>query len=231
MFLILLITAAFIYSQVHGMRTWQDFYDLGALNGFLVYEHGEWWRIFTVMLLHGSFMHYAFNTFFGLFVLGSALERLIGPVKYTLVFVIGGMLASVAVVAWDIMTGNQVFTVGASGAVFAVLGVLLFMVINHGEIFSPRDASSIKGLVLINVIFTFLGGNISIPGHIGGLVAGYLIAMILSGSSKLFRYQSSGFGNPFEQTYQDPGSLDDIDEVDYVDDDEDPFSKYDDYTQ
>ncbi len=225
--LIVIITVAFLFSQVHGMSTYQDYYDLGALNGIWVVEFGEWWRLFTVMLLHGGLMHFAFNTFFGIFVLGGALERILGSVKYLIVIILGGLLASMAVVVWDVATESLVPTVGASGAIFAVMGFLLYLVVNYAQFFNPQDAASIKGLVAINVIFTFFGGNISIPGHIGGLIAGYLIAFLFDRMKIIFKYQTSQYSNPYEQPYNDPGSIEDVEVVD--DDDDDPFSKYDDY--
>ncbi len=228
MTLIVIITGAFLFSQIHGMSTYQDYYDLGALNGLWVVEFGEWWRLFTVMLLHGGIMHFAFNTFFGIFVLGGALERIIGSGKYLFVIFIGGLLASLAVVAWDVATESLVPTVGASGAIFAVMGFLLYLVVNYAQFFNPQDASSIKGLVAINVIFTFFGGNISIPGHIGGLIAGYLLALLFDKLKMLFRFQSAGYQNPYEPSYNDPPPIEDVDLVE-DDDDEDPFAKYDDY--
>lgn len=226
--LIVLNTIMFFYTSFVGMNTIQEFYNLGALNGHWVIEGGQWWRVITVMFLHGGLLHFAFNTFFGLFVLGSALERILGPVKYALVYFGGGILASWAVVFWDVFTDSYIPTVGASGAIFAVLGVLLFLTINRAHWFHPRDASSIKGLVLINVVFTFMSPNISIPGHLGGLAAGYILAMLFNFDTPHRSKRAQQFDDPFEKTYLDPGSLDDIDEVDVVDEDDDPFSKYDD---
>ena len=229
--LIVLNTVVFIYTRIVGMNTMQDFYNLGALNGHWVVEGGQWWRVVTVMFLHGDILHFAFNTFFGLFVLGAALERILGSLKFALVYFGGGILASWAVVVWDVFTETMVPTVGASGAIFAVLGVLLFLTINRSHWFNPRDASSIKGLVLINVVFTFMSPNISIPGHLGGLAAGYIIAMIFNFDTPQTSKRAKDFENPFERSYMDPGNLDDIDDVEVVDDkndDDDPFSKYDD---
>jgi len=207
----------------------QFYFNRFALHGYWVLEMGEWWRMITVMFLHGGIMHYAFNTFFGLYVIGSALERLIGPLRYFVVFFIGGLLASGAVVLWDLMGDFEgPPTVGASGAIFAVLGMLLYITINRPQWLTPRDASTIKGFVFLNVVFTFLAPNISIPGHIGGLIAGYLIGLIMSPKKPHSPHGSSDFSDPYEYGYIDPGSLDDIDEVEDEDeDDEDPFARYD----
>ena len=224
--LIIANSVVYLITVTLGMNTLQELYNFGALNGHWVIDFGQWWRVITVMFLHGNFLHFAFNTFFGLFILSAALERLIGSVKFSIIYFGGGVLASWAVVAWDIFTESFIPTVGASGAIFAVLGVLLYLSINRNDWFHPRDASSIKGLVLINVIFTFTSPNISIPGHIGGLAAGYILALLFGFDGPNRSRRARQFEDPFAQSYIDPGSLDDIDDVDIVDDD-DPFSKYD----
>jgi len=199
----------------------------GALQGHLVIFEGQWWRIFTVMFLHGNIMHFAFNTFFGIYVISAALERIVGPLKFLVFFLGGGIIASFAVVAWDIVMENLVPTIGASGAIFAVLGVLLYLILNKAEWFSHSDAASIKAFVAINVVFTFIGANISIPGHIGGLIAGYLLAALLPTDKMGGGRRSSEFNDPFEQHYIDPASLDEVDVVDEDDDeDDDPFKDY-----
>ncbi len=227
--LIIIITSAYIANSLSN----NALFSIGYLQGHRVVYGGEWWRLFTVMLLHGNLMHFAFNTFFGIYVIGSALERLVGAWRYFIFFLLGGLLASWTVVGWDIAFDNFTPTIGASGAIFALLGALLWVTIHRSSWLDPNDISAIKTFVLINVIFTFIGGNISIPGHIGGLIAGYLLAMIIPINRPYTSRRNKMFNDPFEQTHIDPGSLDDIDEVDVVDDDDDdddPFKKtYKDY--
>ncbi len=220
--LIIIITFVFILQQTALGST---IFSYGALQGYVVIYNGDWWRIITVIFLHGGITHYVFNTFFGIYVISGALERIVGPVKFLAFFFGGGIIASFAVVGWDIMMENTAPTVGASGAIFAVLGVLLFLIINKPQWFSASDATSIKAFVIINVIFTFLGANISIPGHIGGLIAGYLLAFFIPMKRIYSKHGSDDFSDPFERTYIDPASLDDVEIVD-DDDDDDPFRNY-----
>lgn len=207
-------------------------YERGALNGIWVAETGEYWRYLTVMLLHGGFFHYLFNVLFGIFILGAALERLIGSFRYFFLFLLSGVLASGAVVLSDILTSSPIPTVGASGAIFGVLGAFLFLTTKRPDMFDPQDIAGIRGLIFINVIYTFIGGNISIPGHIGGLIAGYLIAALLGLHRGGPAHRRRGFQDPYSgDNFIEPGSIDDLEEVDilddYEEDDEDPFSKYD----
>ncbi len=217
--LIILITSTYIADTLTG----NALRSIGSLQGHLVIEHGEWWRVISVMLLHGNLTHYLFNTFFGIYVVGGALERMVGTWRYILFFLGGGILASFTVVGWDILFENFVPTIGASGAVFAVLGALLWITIHRSRWLDPSDISAIKTFVIINVVFTFLGANISIPGHIGGLISGYLLAVIIPINRPYQSRRNRMFNDPYEQTYIDPASLDDIEVVDDDDDDDDDF--------
>lgn len=221
--MIVLISAVYLLQQTGFEQTLREY---GFLQGHIVWYRNEWWRLVSVMFLHGSFIHFLFNTFFGIYVISAALERIVGPLKFLALFFGGGLIASLTVVGWDLFMENFIPTIGASGAIFAALGALLWLILNKPQWFSPQDASSIKAFVLINVIFTFIGGNISIPGHIGGLIGGYLLATLIPfnriGS---FNKRAKMFNDPFSDGYIDPGSLDDI-EVVNDDEEDDPFDKY-----
>ncbi len=232
--LIAAVTIMFVITLLSGGFSPQNLLDLGALYEPLVIDNNEWYRLFTVMFLHGNIMHYVFNTLFGLYIIGGALERLVGSLKYLIIYFASGLLASFTIIAAYFLTGEAVLTVGASGAIYGVLGAFLYLVVNHKEWFDPRDISGIKGLIFINVVFTFLGANISVAGHIGGLIAGYAIAtlMYLNQGSDIRRRQR-GFEDPFadpeSQKTRTIESFDDLENTfdDDDDDDDDPFSKYD----
>mgnify|MGYP000016931772 CR=1 FL=1 len=224
-FLIASVTLMFFVLIFDGGFTNVNMYNYGALFEPAVFQGGEWWRIFTVMFLHGSISHYIFNTIFGLFIIGSALERLIGSFRYALVYFISGIGSSFTILLLYYFGGDAVLTVGASGAIYGVLGTFLYLTINHPEMFDPRDAQGIKGLIVINVIFTFRAANISIAGHIGGLITGYLIAAFLfkDKAKRKKQWQNKSY---YQDPFTDVRDLEDIDTVD-DDDDDDPFRKYD----
>jgi len=146
---------------------------LGALWAPLV-KDGEYYRLLTSMFLHGNFTHFLANAIIGLYVLSSALERMIGSKKFALIYFISGLGAGLLVT----FTSNHV-TIGASGAIFGALGSLLFIGIYRRDLMSEQDFKSIKALVIINIVFTFISSNISISGHIGGIATGFLISYII----------------------------------------------------
>ncbi len=148
----------------------------GGLVPPMVTELGDYYRILTAMALHGSILHVLMNCYV-LYYIGGHLERLIGPKRYALVYLVSGILSSLFVVFFG---APNVVTVGASGAIFGVMGFLLVLTFKKPAWFPPQIAKSIRSLTLINLVITFLIPNISILGHLGGVISGALLALILT---------------------------------------------------
>lgn len=145
-------------------------FDDGALNGFAVAD-GEWWRIVTAGFLHAGPIHILFNMYF-LYFLGSLLEPAIGTVRFLTVYfvsLIGGSLGA-------ILLSHDVNTVGASGAVFGLMGAGILAMRARG--IDPMQ-SGLGLVLLINLGITFVIPNISIGGHLGGLAAGFVAGYLL----------------------------------------------------
>lgn len=148
----------------------------GGLVPPLVTQAKEYYRILTAMALHGSILHVLMNCYV-LYYIGGHLERLIGPFRYGVVYLVSGIVSSLFVVFF----GNpMVVTVGASGAIFGVMGFLLVLTFTKPMWFPMYLAKSIRSLTAINLVITFLVPNISILGHLGGVVSGALLAFILT---------------------------------------------------
>ena len=153
--------------------------DLGALDPVLV-KNGEYYRLFTVMFLHGSVDHFLSNTVIGIFVLSGTLERLIKPFKFAILYIVAGLGASLFIVytSTETIIGRDV-TVGASGAIFAVLGALLYISIFRHDLIPKAERKSIYALIVIEMVFTISTPMISIPGHVGGLISGFVLSFLL----------------------------------------------------
>ena len=129
--------------------------DLGALDPVLV-KNGEYYRLFTVMFLHGSIDHFLGNTIIGIFVLSGTLERLIKPVKFAILYIVAGLGASLFIVySSDAVLPGFDVTVGASGAIFAVLGSLFYISLFRHDLISKPERKSIYALIAIEMFFTF----------------------------------------------------------------------------
>ncbi len=141
-----------------------------ALDGPDV-ANGEVWRIVTAGFMHYSFFHLLFNMY-ALYILGQLLEPAIGRVRFGLVYAVGLLAGSLGAL---IVTPNGL-TAGASGAVFGLMGGAILVMRGRG--INPME-SGLGLWLLLNLAITFTVSNISIGGHIGGLIGGGIAAWIL----------------------------------------------------
>jgi membrane associated rhomboid family serine protease len=133
--------------------------------------HGEWWRLITAAFLHYGPLHLGINMY-SLYFAGTLLEQLIGRWRFALLYLASGIAGSAGAMVWS---PNQV-TLGASGAIFGILGGL-FVLERRGNI---ATGGQIAGLIVLNLIFTFaLSSFISVGGHVGGLIGGVVIMLLL----------------------------------------------------
>lgn len=132
---------------------------------------GEWWRLLTAAFLHANLIHLGMNML-GLWWFGSALEAAVGRGRYLLIYGVSGLAGS----AGALLASPDAVTVGASGALFGLLGAALVLERGGTMVFG----GGALGVIVLNLAFTFLVPGISIGGHIGGLVGGALCAVALS---------------------------------------------------
>ncbi len=131
---------------------------------------GAYWQVITNVFTHVDLMHLGMNML-ALFFLGPQLCRVVRASRYLAIYLFSGLTASGFVYA---MSAPQTLTLGASGAIFGLLGALLVVVWRLGG-----DMRGVLAWLGINVAFTFLGPNISWQGHLGGLLGGLLAALVL----------------------------------------------------
>jgi membrane associated rhomboid family serine protease len=144
----------------------------GVLYGPLV-EQGDWWRLLTAAFLHYGPVHLILNMV-GLYWFGSLLEERIGAARYLMLYLVSGLAGSAGALLWS--NGFLTPTVGASGAIFGILGAGLVLERQRDYVFG----GSAMGVILINFVLTFSISSISKGGHIGGLVGGILCALGLT---------------------------------------------------
>ena len=154
-----------------GFEPAQSFINRWALNGFAVSE-GEWYRLITSAFLHASVIHIAFNMLM-LWWFGQALESALGRGRFLGVYFVSALAGSAGAL---LLSGEFVNTVGASGAVFGILGAGLVLERKQVYVFGGGALF----VVILNVAFTFAVSNISIGGHLGGLAGGMLAMLALS---------------------------------------------------
>jgi membrane associated rhomboid family serine protease len=157
---------------VNGDRGW--IFEHGVLFGPLV-QAGDWWRLITSAFMHYGPFHLLLNMY-GLYWAGSILERAIGHWRFLILYLVSGLAGSAGVMVKDsLSSGIPSLTLGASGALFGVLGAL-FVLERRGHL---ATEGQIAALIVINLVFTFAFARfISVGGHVGGLIGG-VVGMLL----------------------------------------------------
>ena len=132
---------------------------------------GDWWRLITAAFLHANLLHIGLNML-ALVWLGAPVERYLGHLQYLALYLVAGLAGS----AGALLATPTGVTVGASGAIFGILGALL--------IIEYQATGNIAGqaftLIVINLLFSFTVSGISVGGHIGGLIGGIAAALALT---------------------------------------------------
>ncbi|MGZ4815552.1 MAG: rhomboid family intramembrane serine protease [Terriglobales bacterium] len=174
--------ACAVMSVVTGMGSPMDFdtrllLRFGADYGPLALG-GEWWRLFTSMWLHGGLIHVAANMY-GLWAFGRITERIYGRSRYLVIYLVTGIASSVASVAWH---SEPTVSVGASGAIFGVVGALVWPFYRKRLRLPPAVMSSmLRNIGTVIVINLIIGASIPVidnAAHVGGLIAGLILGAV-----------------------------------------------------
>lgn len=154
------------------------------INNFCVYgpliKAGQYYRIITGAFLHGGILHLAFNCY-ALYVIGSQLESYLGKVRYLIVYLFSAVTASLFSM---IFSSNP--SIGASGAIFGLMGALVYFGYHYRVYLGNVLKSQIIPLILFNLLIGALSTGIDNFAHIGGLIGGLLITSALG-----IKYKSS----------------------------------------
>jgi rhomboid protease GluP len=137
--------------------------------------HGQPWRLFTSLFVHGGVSHLLLNMF-SLWLLGLMLEQRVGAIRLLAVYLASGLAASLATVWYH--TGG-INSTGASGAIFGLYGFMLVLLLSKKMVLDKSDRRAMLGLVLYLVLSNLISGisgNIDNIAHVGGLAMGLLVA-------------------------------------------------------
>jgi membrane associated rhomboid family serine protease len=146
-------------------------YSHGELFGPRISSQHEYWRLITSGFLHANLIHIFFNMYL-LYILGHMLEPALGHGKFAALYFVSLLAGSFGA----LLVTPHTPTIGASGAVFGLMGAAAVEMRARGI---PVVQSQLGVLILINLLFSFTFSGISVGGHIGGLVGGALAALAL----------------------------------------------------
>ncbi|MBM0255712.1 rhomboid family intramembrane serine protease [Micromonospora sp. 4G55] len=166
------------WGSVLGLARFTD----GSIGGV---ADGQWYRLVTAMFLHYGVLHLLLNMW-ALWVLGRDLEALLGRVRFLALYLVAGLGGNVAAY---LFTEPNRSTAGASTAIFGLFAAVFVIMRRLG-----RDTSAIVPILVINLVFTFTVPSISVPGHLGGLVVGALMGLVLAYAPRVRRsvFQAAG---------------------------------------
>ena len=135
-------------------------------------KNGDYYRLFTSMFLHIGIMHLLCNMY-SLYIIGKEVENVFGKWKYLVIYILSGIAGSILSLAFN----HNTICAGASGAIFGLLGALLYFGYYYRPYLGATLTRSIIPVIAINLIIGFLDSGIDNSAHIGGLVGGLLVAM------------------------------------------------------
>ncbi len=166
----------------------------GALSWYFVVEEKEYYRVLTSIFMHADWSHLANNMIVLLFV-GGNLERIMGRFKYLLLYFATGILAGITSIGYNMWKEyaevvayyETTLSIGASGAIFGVVGAVLFIVIiNKGRL---REISmrQMVWFVFLSLYSGIVNSQIDQAAHVGGFIAGFILAVILYRKPKIIQ--------------------------------------------
>jgi rhomboid protease GluP len=153
----------------------QDYFELFGLKINELIQQGQYWRLFTPMLLHASILHIGFNMY-ALYIFGPTLERFYGHWRFLILYVISGFAGNVLSF---LLSASA--SLGASTAIFGLLGAQGVFLYQNRELFGKQAQRSLRDVIFIGAINLLLGLTtpaIDIWGHIGGLLGGVSFAWL-----------------------------------------------------
>lgn len=169
---IFLITDLFLFSSAEALVEW------GALGWYEVVRGGEWYRLLTSMFMHGGIDH-IFSNMLVLFYLGSCLEQQVGSLRYVAIYLGSGILAGFTSMGYNMLLGDFAVSIGASGAVFGVMGALLCLVIFFRERAGDFNLRQMAVMVFFGLYGGFTDQGVDNAAHVGGLIGGFLLTAVL----------------------------------------------------
>ncbi len=170
-------TAVMIVTLVAGAGVVDLLYYMGVMDWHEVLQQGQYYRFISSMFLHFGFEHFFQNMVF-LFFVGCFLETALGSVKYVLFYLLSGIGAGVCSMAYEAMLGADVVSAGASGAIFGIVGGLLWVVLRNRGNYKGIGLPGMALMILGTLYYGFTSSDVDNAAHLGGVICGFLLGMI-----------------------------------------------------
>ena len=144
-------------------------------NNYMSLRSGKYYTLITSMFLHADIIHIAFNMY-ALYILGPQVEKYYGKCKFLLIYFLSGILGNIfSCVFMD----SNVFSIGASGAIFGLLGSIAYFTYYYRATLQGLLRSQVVPVILLNLVIGLVIPGIDVSAHLGGLIGGILISMAI----------------------------------------------------
>lgn len=150
----------------------------GASRADLVFFNYEYFRLVSSMFMHFDIMHIAGNMII-LFLLGERLEHVIGKVNFILIYLLSGIFSSVFSCIYDIYVNDMVVSAGASGAVFGIIGALIYILAVSKRMVEGLELRSMILMTVLMLYYGFTSSNVDNIAHIAGGLIGFVLSMAI----------------------------------------------------
>lgn len=151
----------------------------GAMYEPLVVERGEYYRLFTCMFLHFGVQHLLYNMLLLIFV-GDMLEKVVGKVRYLMIYLGGGVLGNLLSMVVAMRADSYAVSAGASGAIFAVVGALVFLAVKNRDRISQEEIRRLIIMAVLSLIEGFTQTGTDSMAHLGGFLGGVVLCLLLT---------------------------------------------------
>lgn len=169
-FLVLELSGA--SASVEGMLSF------GAARADLIFFDHQYFRLLSAMFMHFDIMHISGNMLV-LFLLGERLEHVIGKLNFIFLYMFSGIFSSVFSCIYDIYVNDMVVSAGASGAVFGVIGALIYILVINKTRVEGLDLRSMIFMTVLMLYYGFSSSNVDNIAHISGGLIGFVLSMAL----------------------------------------------------
>ena len=150
-----------------------ELYSRGSLNAYGVLIKHEYGRVLWAMFLHSGATH-LFSNMLILFFMGAMIDKEVGHICYLLLYFLSGIGGNLLSLLIKVINSDMSSSVGASGAVFGLDGVLLAMVLLSGRKMQDVTPVRVLAMIALSLYSGFSGSNIDNAAHVGGLITGFL---------------------------------------------------------
>ncbi len=178
--------AVFLFMTMAGEVLADVIYLFGAMEWRSILNGAEYYRLFTAMFLHFDVDHLFHNMVF-LCLAGCYMEEALGSIKYLFFYLISGLGAGMISMFYNRFLEQDVICAGASGAVFGIVGGLLYIVVRNKGRYEGIGLTGMIIMVVGTISYGFMESGVDNAAHIGGLLCGFLLSLLLYRKKKKIR--------------------------------------------